>query len=147
MQPKIDRFQEPLSSTITVETGSADVALNRQGDAIGSAASRAQRSKPVLVAILGVTAAGIGITLTASSLCVFAELYWVAAVLAQAEARIHRGGQRKLCRAEYLIQPGSLDEYMFTVLNRKQRDSVEILDRGGAGRDAFNLATMATAEQ
>ena len=67
-----------------------------------------------------ITAAGIGITLTAASVAVFAELSWVPADLLQAEDRIHRIGQTTPCLIQYMIVEDSIDEDITMALNEKK---------------------------
>lgn len=52
-----------------------------------------QSDPSVRVALLGITAAGVAVTLTASSTVIFAELFWTPALMIQAEDRCHRIGQ------------------------------------------------------
>ena len=75
-----------------------------------------QNDASVRVAILGITAAGVGVTLTAASTIWFAELYWTPALLIQAEDRCHRIGQQANVRCLYIIAEGTLDGVLWMLL-------------------------------
>jgi len=68
----------------------------------------------------GIQASGLGITLTAASTVVFAELDWVPGNLTQAEDRCHRLGQRDSVLVYHVVADGSLDARMAKVIVEKQ---------------------------
>ncbi|XP_076008521.1 DNA annealing helicase and endonuclease ZRANB3 isoform X2 [Genypterus blacodes] len=72
------------------------------------------------VAILSIQAAGQGLTFTAASHVVFAELYWNPGHVKQAEDRAHRIGQTCSVNVHYLIAKGTFDTVMWSMLNRKE---------------------------
>jgi SWI/SNF-related matrix-associated actin-dependent regulator 1 of chromatin subfamily A len=65
--------------------------------------------------------ASVGISLTAASYLLFAELDLVPALLCQAEDRLCRIGQAKTVVVEYLVVEGSLDSHMVAILEKKQQ--------------------------
>lgn len=77
---------------------------------------RFQNDPEILVALLSITAAGVGITLTAASTVIFAELHWTPALMIQAEDRAHRIGQKDSVNCHYLIGEGTLDEMLYKFL-------------------------------
>lgn len=95
---------------------------------------RFQTDASCRVALLSVTAAGQGLTLTAAHDVVFAELHWVPAVLMQAEDRVHRIGQKAggVC-VRYVCLKNSLDDFMWRTLERKLRTIAAAVDGGDGG--------------
>ncbi|KAM5271127.1 DNA annealing helicase and endonuclease ZRANB3 isoform 1-T1 [Hipposideros larvatus] len=80
-----------------------------------------QKDPETRVAILSIQAAGQGLTFTAATHVVFAELYWDPGHIKQAEDRAHRIGQCSSVNIHYLIANGTLDTLMWGMLNRKAR--------------------------
>jgi SWI/SNF-related matrix-associated actin-dependent regulator 1 of chromatin subfamily A len=89
---------------------------------------RFQSDPTCMLFIGGILAAGVGITLTAASHTVFAELDWVPGNVTQAEDRLHRIGQRDMVLVEHLVLEGSLDARMATRLVEKQEVIAAALD-------------------
>jgi SWI/SNF-related matrix-associated actin-dependent regulator 1 of chromatin subfamily A len=98
-------------------------------DARQAAVDRFQNDPECLVFVGGILAAGVGITLTAASHVVFAELDWVPGNVTQAEDRCHRIGQRDCVLVQHLVLEGSLDARMAGVLVEKQEVQSAALDK------------------
>jgi SNF2 family DNA or RNA helicase len=87
-----------------------------------------QENRDVHLFIGNMKAAGVGITLTASSHVVFAELEWVPANISQAEDRAHRIGQTDSVLCQHLVLEGSLDATMAKRIIQKQKTITKALD-------------------
>jgi len=75
-----------------------------------------------------IKAAGVGITLTESSLVVFAELDWVPGNITQAEDRVHRIGQKNAVLIQHLVLEESIDANIAKTLVEKQNIIDKALD-------------------
>lgn len=62
-----------------------------------------------------------GLTLTKADTVLFLELDWSISTLLQAEDRIHRISQTKVCMYYYYIALNTLDQYMYNVLYKKAK--------------------------
>ncbi|CAG0890319.1 unnamed protein product [Darwinula stevensoni] len=87
-------------------------------------------------AILSITAASQGLTLTAAQLVVFAELFWNPGLLTQAEDRAHRIGQEDCVIVQYLLAEGTADDHLWPMIQRK----LDVLHLAGLSNDDFRDA-------
>jgi len=85
------------------------------------------------VAVLSITAANSGITLTAAQLVVFAELFWNPGILTQAEDRAHRIGQTDSVVVQYLVARETADDVMWPMIQKK----LDVLNKAGLSKDNF----------
>jgi len=69
---------------------------------------------------IGSSAAGVGLTLTASSHVVMAELDWTPAIVSQKEDRCHRDGQKDSVLVQHIVLQGSIDAMMAHKIVAKQ---------------------------
>ena len=92
-----------------------------------------QTSDKVRVAVLSITAANAGITLTAASLVVFAELFWNPGILTQAEDRAHRIGQTDSVTIQYLVARDTADDVLWPMIQGK----LNVLNKAGLSKDNF----------
>jgi SWI/SNF-related matrix-associated actin-dependent regulator 1 of chromatin subfamily A len=81
----------------------------------------------------------VGITLTAASIVVFAEMDWTPGNLFQAEDRCHRIGQIQPVTIQYLVAKGTIDDIIWDMLNKKLAVLGTALD---GDEDKFSAAAM-----
>lgn len=101
-----------------------ETSLKDRQDAVDSF----QNDDSVRLFVGSTTAAGLGITLTASSHVIFGELDWVPANLTQAEDRLHRIGQENSVLVQHLVLEESIDAYMARTVVSKQDVITKTLD-------------------
>ena len=87
-----------------------------------------QNDPDVRVFIGSIQAAGVGITLTASTTMIFSELDWVPGNVSQAEDRIHRIGQTGSVLIQHIVVDGTMDQRMASTLVSKQNVIDKALD-------------------
>lgn len=79
-----------------------------------------QNIKNTQIIICSIKAAGVGITLTASSRVAFVELPWTAADCDQCEDRTHRIGQHNSVQCTYFLGAGTIDEDIYKIIEGKR---------------------------
>ena len=88
-----------------------------------------QNGKGVHIMLGTLGAMGTGLTLTASSTVIFAELDWRPGILVQAEDRTHRIGQQNAVLCQYLLFADSLDSLMISRVIEKMESLSAVLDK------------------
>lgn len=83
-------------------------------------------------------AAGVGLTLTASSEVLFTELPWHAADLEQCEDRCHRIGQVDSVRSTSLLGENTLDQWLWDLIMKKK----QIADAVTGAEDSVELSVI-----
>ncbi|KAK3008811.1 hypothetical protein RJ639_013657 [Escallonia herrerae] len=87
-----------------------------------------QENDAVKAAVLSIKAGGVGITLTAASTVIFAELSWTPGDLIQAEDRAHRIGQVSSVNIYYLLANDTVDDIIWDVVQSKLENLGQMLD-------------------
>lgn len=78
-----------------------------------------QTTRDMRAAVLSISAAGVGLTLTGASIVIFAELSWTPGLVIQAEDRAHRIGQASAVNVYFLLLRGSADDIIWATLQSK----------------------------
>ncbi|XP_029815736.1 SWI/SNF-related matrix-associated actin-dependent regulator of chromatin subfamily A-like protein 1 [Manacus vitellinus] len=99
-----------------------------------------QFSEKQVVAVLSLTAANMGLTLSAADLVVFAELFWNPGILIQAEDRAHRIGQTSSVNVHYLVARGTADDYLWPMIQEK----IKVLGEAGLSETNFSETAEST---
>lgn len=79
-----------------------------------------QKDANVQLIVCNIKAAGVGITLTASSRVAFIEYPWTYADCAQCEDRVHRIGQTNNVMCTYFLGQNTIDQEMYEMIQEKR---------------------------
>lgn len=117
----VDELKAEFPTAVTV-TG-RDSVVNKQ-----AAVDAFQNNPHIQLIICSIKAAGVGLTLTASSDVAFVELAWTYADCCQCEDRAHRIGQKDNVTCYYLLGRGTIDHTIYTLIHRKKSIANEIMN-------------------
>jgi len=91
------------------------------------AAVDAFQSGEAQLIICSIKAAGVGLTLTASSNVAFVEFPWTYADCCQCEDRAHRIGQKNNVNCYYLIGRNTIDQVLYNIIHKKRSIANQIM--------------------
>jgi SNF2 family DNA or RNA helicase len=92
------------------------------------AVDRFQNDKSIRLFVGGLTAANMGITLTAASKMEVIEFLWTPGIHDQAGDRIHRIGQIQPVNIYYPIADGTIEVDLAKMLDEKRKNTSAVLD-------------------
>lgn len=87
-----------------------------------------QNDAQTMAFVGNIKAAGVGLTLTASSIVIFADMDWSPEIHAQAEDRAHRIGQQGTVSVYYYVCTDTIEEDIMKILADKKKVITEILE-------------------
>jgi SNF2 family DNA or RNA helicase len=123
----LDTLEQRLSPFGVARIDGSTPAGRRQG-----LVDRFQQDTDCRVFLGNIVAAGTGITLTAASNLIFAEMAWTPGDNAQAAMRVHRIGQTQPVLIRTATLKGSIDEAVNAVLARKTRGLAQLYEKEAA---------------
>lgn len=132
----ISKLYEAFPDAVTVTGKDNDVQKQRSVDAF-------QTDEKTKIILLNYKSGGTGLTLTASSDVLFIEFPWTYADCCQAEDRAHRNGQKNAVLCRYLLGKGTIDEYMYQVIQTKKEISNDVTGTD----DVVEESTISKEEQ
>jgi SNF2 family DNA or RNA helicase len=94
------------------------------------------------VIVLSIQAAKTGHTLTAAQEVLFVELPWTPADVDQTYSRCHRLGQKGSVTATYMLASGTLDEEIYSLIERKRGVVNAAVDGGVAEVESVSQLVM-----
>src|SRR5690606_21428626 len=118
----IDRLMEKFNGNAVKIDGSTPM-----GDR-NIAVERFQNDPTTQLFFGNIKAAGVGLTLTAASNVAFIEFPWTPGELQQAQDRCHRIGQKFTVNIRYLMVPGTIEEDIAKLLDKKTKVLDAVLD-------------------
>ncbi|KAK4766691.1 hypothetical protein SAY87_008333 [Trapa incisa] len=124
-QPMVDAIHQFL---IKKKVGSIRIDGSTPATARQSFVTDFQEKETIKAAVLSIRAGGVGITLTAASTVIFAELSWTPGDLIQAEDRAHRIGQVSSVNVYYLLANDTVDDIIWDVVQSKLENLGQMLD-------------------
>lgn len=92
-----------------------------------TAVDRFQRNPNCRIIVCSIKAAGVGLTLTASSTVCFVEFPWTYADCCQCEDRTHRIGQKQNVTCYYLLGEDTIDGRLYGIIQDKRSTANQIL--------------------
>lgn len=117
----VDALVKAFPGAVTVTGRDSEVAKQSAVDAF-------QNNPETRLIVCSIKAAGVGLTLTASSNVAFVELAWTYADCCQCEDRAHRIGQKDNVTCYYLLGRGTIDQTIYALIHRKKSIAAEIMN-------------------
>ena len=108
-----DAFKQLYPNAVVIRGGMSDIEKQRSVD-------KFQNDPDCLLAICNIKAAGVGLTLTASSRVAFVEFPWTYADCEQCEDRAHRIGQKDSVTCYYFLGKDTIDEQVYKIIQTKK---------------------------